>query len=307
MEQNYITLLKSILAASGLSQRKLAQRLGVTYAALNRWLNQHAVPHPSKLETIHGLYKEMVGYPSITPTRLRQAILKTDKLKKKNFWGFIARSESLQEELILEHTYNSTAIEGTTFTKNQTKAVIFDKSVIRGKSLKEHLEVTNHAAVLREILQKKITAPLTEELIKEIHKKLMLSLREDAGEYAKHQRVIHGSNIALTHPKDIPEEMKNLIAAWNKKRIKAIREIGDFHVHFELIHPFGDGNGRIGRLLMALQCLKAGYPPVVIENSRKAEYYDVLEYAQKKSDEPFILFLAEEMNATNAILKRHSR
>ena len=69
-------------------------------------------------------------------------------------------------------------------------------------------------------------------------------------------------------------------------------------------HPFGDGNGRTGRLLMVLQCLEEGFPPVVIENARKADYYDVLEYAQKKSDGPFICFLADEMEKTARLMKR---
>lgn len=132
----------------------------------------------------------------------------------------------------------------------------------------------------------------------------MQGIREEAGSYSKYQRAIRGVDLALTHPKDIPEEMGALIKRWKKFPQKTVREIGIFHVQFELIHPFGDGNGRLGRLLMILQCLEQNDPPAVIETARKAEYYEVLEYAQRKSEGPFIVFLADEMQRTQQIIKR---
>lgn len=118
--------------------------------------------------------------------------------------------------------------------------------------------------------------------------------------------MVRGIDVALTHPKDIPEEMGRLIKQWRSKPVrKTLREIAVFHVQFELIHPFGDGNGRVGRLAMAFQCLQEGYAPVVIENARKAEYYEVLEYAQKKSEGPFIRFLTDEMQTTHRILQKY--
>ena len=306
MVRNYINELKGILATGSFSQRDLAGRLGVTFAALNRWLNRRATPHPRHIQTIHKLYLEIVGYPAISGRKLEDIIRHAKSFKKKRLWGIIAKHQPLLDELLLEHTYNSTSIEGTTFTKKETEAVLFDKSVIPEKSLAEHLEVTNHAAVLRELFQKKYPRSITEEFIKRMHRNLMQGLREDAGEYSKHQRAIRGVDIALTHPKDIPEEMAHLIKNWNQGvSSKTIKEIANFHVRFELIHPFGDGNGRLGRLLMTFQCLEADYSPVVIENSRKAEYYEALEYAQRKSEGPFIAFLADEMERTHKIIKRY--
>ena len=83
-----------------------------------------------------------------------------------------------------------------------------------------------------------------------------------------------------------------------------IRDIAGFHVNFELIHPFGDGNGRVGRLLMAVQCLTAGYLPLVIENEKKLEYYEVLEYAQRKSEGPFVAFLVHELERTDRLFRK---
>ncbi|MFN0117273.1 MAG: Fic family protein [Elusimicrobiota bacterium] len=154
-------------------------------------------------------------------------------------------------------------------------------------------------------MKKIISCALDEQFIKKIHKNIMSGIREDAGQYSQHQRVIRGLNIHLTHPADIPEEMGNLIKNWKKYSKITVREIAEFHANFELIHPFRDGNGRVGRLIMVTQCLEAEYSPIIIENSKKAEYYDVLEYAQKKSEAPFIVFLVEEMKRTYSVMKKY--
>lgn len=306
MAINYISELSQIMAAGGLTQTQLSRRLGVTFAALNRWLHGHAKPRPKMAAAIERLYKEIVGYPSITTERVGCAVRLADRLKRRGLWNIIAGNKQLQDELLVEHTYNSTSIEGTTFTKRETEVVIFDKAVITDKSLVEHLEVTNHAAVLRDMLRMKYRGPITQEFIKDLHKNLLQGIHEDAGCYSRHQRAIRGIDIVLTHPKDIPEEMGELVGSWKKSaHRKNLRDIADFHAHFELIHPFGDGNGRLGRLLMTFQCLQAGYPPAVIENARKAEYYEVLEYAQRKSSGPFVYFLADEMERTAKIIRKY--
>ncbi len=306
MSSNFILQLKEILQHESLSQVEIARQLGVTFAALNRWINGHATPHPRHQAAIARLYKERVSYPAVTESEVSRLIRKADSFKIKGLWKTIAKTPALQDDLLLEHTYHSTSIEGTTFTMRETEAVIFHKTLVPEKSLIEHLEVTNHAAVLRTILQHPTRETLTESLIQTWHRQLMQGIHPDAGHYSKHHRAIRGVAIVLTHPTDIPEEMADLIRTWSgKPRRKTLREIAAFHVRFELIHPFGDGNGRLGRILMTLQCLEHDYPPVIIENDRKADYYDVLEYAQKQSDGPFIAFLAEEMERTRKILQKH--
>ena len=306
MNKNYISPLKEILAAGSMTQSQLAERLEVTFAALNRWLHGHARPQPRRIVAIQKLHKELVGHPSVTHKHVQEAMGRAKRFKRRGLWALIAGHQALQEDLLLEHTYNSTSIEGTTFSKRQTEAVLFAKALIADKTLVEHLEVINHAAVLKGIFQIKCAEPITEAFIQNLHKDLMQGVRDDAGHYSKYPRAIRGVNIALTHPEDIAEKMANLIRSFRKKPVhKTIDDIADFHVQFEHIHPFGDGNGRIGRLLMAMQCLQENYPPVVIENARKADYYDVLEYAQRKSNAPFVCFLAEEMERTAKIIRVH--
>ncbi len=305
MEKNYIPQLKQILQASGITQRALAERLGVTFAALNRWLRGHATPHPKKIQSIEKLYRELVEYPAYDEMAIREIAELAEKNRKRGIWKWISGHEGAQDDLLLEHTYNSTAIEGTTFNKHETEAVIFGKKILPDKSLVEHLEVTNHATVLKRILQGEYNEPLSESLLQELQYGLLQGIRQDAGHYSRHLRAIRGVDIALTHPKDIPEEMRHLIQRWKRHKKITLREIGLFHIEFELVHPFGDGNGRAGRLVMALQCLQQSFPPVIIENARKAEYYDVLEYAQRKSEGPFISFLANELANTFKILKKY--
>lgn len=287
-----------------MTQVELARELKVTFAALNRWLNGHSVPRASMVNEITKLYRELVGYPSITKRQIAQVLHQANELKIQGLWDLFHK-EPLQEELLLEHTYNSTTIEGTTFTKKETEAVIFDHSIIQNKPLREHLEVTNHAVLLRDILNKKYSEPVSEKLIKEFHKILMQGIREDAGNYATHPRGIRGVNIALPHPEDIQEEMRNLMTAWRHSKLSRFERIADFYIRFELIHPFGDGNGRVGRLIMIYQCLQEDFPPVIIETARKAEYYDVLEYAQRKSPFPFLVFLFQEMAKTHQLIQKY--
>ncbi len=305
MSRNYISQIREILSSKAYTQATLAERLGVSFAALNRWLNGRAEPHPRRLETIAKVYRQIIGFPSLSDKELAMIDHKAKALQRRDLWKLITRREDLLKELLVEHTFNSTSIEGTTLTQKETEVVILEKGLIPDKSLQEHLEVTNHAAVLRSVLQKSFREPLTEVLLKAMHRNLLQGVREDAGSYSKYPRVIRGLDIELTHPKDIPEETGHLLRGWNRSPRKTVREIAVFHAQFELIHPFGDGNGRIGRLLMVLQCLERGYPPAVIENARKAEYYEVLEYAQKKSEGPFTVFLVEEMERTARIIRRY--
>ena len=306
MAQDYINHLQALLA-TGLTQAALAQRLGVTQAALNRWLHGLAVPYPRRQAQIAALYKMAVGFQPLAAVERRQVLARAKALCVPGIWRLIRNDIRLQDALLLEHTYNSNAIEGSTLTKRETETVIFDRAHLADKSLIEHLEATNHATVLRDILLQKYPTQVTEALIRQLHKALMQGIREDAGEYAKHPRAIRGSTIALTHPKDIPEEMRGLLRDWARtaKRSYGIADVARFHAAFELIHPFGDGNGRVGRLVMCLQLLARDYPPVVIEHARKADYYDALEHAQRSSADALTLFLTDELDHTARLLRRY--
>jgi len=294
--KNYIERIQQILARTGWSQTQFAQEIGVSFATVNRWLKGHTKPHLSQLKQIERLFKNIVGISPLPAVVVRN-ILAEVEAKKKKFPKIekILQNEQIREEFLLELTYNSDAIEGSSLTKKETEAIIFDKATLRDKSLVEHLEAVNHAAILRDILAGRFIPPIDEELIKRMHRALMQGIREDAGEYSKHQRSIRGVDLILPHPHDIPEEMGIFFKKVNSYKGHPIEHIAKMHADFEMIHPFGDGNGRVGRLIMIIQLVDKGFAPGIIVVKERARYYEFLEYAQKKSATHFIYFLGESI------------
>ena len=292
--ENYIDKIKQILAKTSWSQSRFAQEAGVTFVSVNRWLKGHSRPHPSQLRQIDLLFKKIVGIIPLPEGEIKQIMAKVDE-KRRQFSNIvkILEDERIVADFLLELTYNSDANEGSTLTKKQTEAIIFDKATVREKSLVEHLEAINHATILKDLFSGKYIPPINESLIKEIHRVLMQGIRDDAGQYSKQQRGIRGVDLSLPHPDDIPEEMNLFFSKVNSCRKHPIEHIAKMHADFEAIHPFGDGNGRIGRLIMIIQLINNGYVPCVITVEEKARYYESLEYAQKRSETHFVYFLAE--------------
>ncbi len=293
---DYLYQIEQILKKTKWTQNQLAQELGVTFATVNRWINGHTQPHTSQRRQIERLFKNLVGILPLDSVEIEIAIRKVTAMKKrfKNIRQLLAQ-KSIADAFLLELTYHSDAIEGSTLTKKETEAIIFDKATIRDKSLIEHLETVHHAAILKQIFEGAIRPPINENLIKGLHHRLMHGIREDAGEYARHQRAIRGVDLVLPGPKDIPEEMTEFCAKINAMRGHPIESIARRHADFEAIHPFGDGNGRVGRLIMIIQLIDEGFAPCLITLNDKAKYYEDLEYAQKRSDSHLIMFLAESI------------
>jgi len=306
---NYITQLNEILDKTNISQSALASELGVTFAALNRWLNKKAVPRFSAQKNIDALYKEKVGIAPVPASELRELIGRVNEQKKKlkRCKNLIRSIQKIRDDILLELTYNSNAIEGSTLTKKQTDTIIFDKGHIADKSLVEHLEATNHASALNMVFDGEIENPVNEDTIKIIHRVMMQGIRSDAGKYSKHHRSIRGVTLALPGPEDIEEEMRSVINAAKKRSGTVIEKVAAFHADFEAVHPFGDGNGRVGRILAIMQLLDAGYAPCIIENNRKADYYEALEFAQKRSLSHLVKFIAESVLAGYRIIRKHHK
>ncbi len=295
-EDNYIGKIREVLGKSGWTQAQFAQELGVTFATVNRWLNGHNRPHLSQVRQIERLYKNIVGIVPVTKQEI-EGIIRRIEAEKRRYPDIkeVLRDEAMSEEFLLELTYNSDAIEGNSLTKKETETVIFNNASVKDKSLVEHLEAVNHAVILKDIFSGKIGPAVDEEMIKKTHKTLMQGIRDDAGEYAIHKRAIRGVDLILPSPADIPEEMKLFLSRVNNFRSHPIEHIARMHADFEAIHPFGDGNGRVGRLIMIIQLIQSGFAPCLISVGEKARYYESLEYAQKKSETHFVYFLAESV------------
>lgn len=188
---------------------------------------------------------------------------------------------SLRDKLALEWTYHSNAIEGNTLTLRETK-VVLEGITVGGKSLREHFEATNHRdAILyvEEIVARQ--EPLGEWQIKNIHSLVLKGIaNEEAGRYRRENVVIAG---ASTIPPDflhLDEEMQRLITWYESAgQLHPIKRAAELHTRFVEIHPFVDGNGRTGRLLLNVELMQAGYPPAVIRKEDRLAYYDALDEA----------------------------
>ena len=194
-------------------------------------------------------------------------------------------------------TYNSTAIEGNTLTLQETAQLLFEKRTPSAKSLREINEAINHKEAFDFILKTK--EDISKALILKLHEivvknTLKTELKDQIGQYRNLQVFIRGVEFLPSKPKDVPKEMRKLLLWYsnNKKKLHPLILAAYFHVVFESIHPFVDGNGRVGRLLMNHILHKNKYPLINIPNSKKLRYYNTLEAAQLKANlRPFLEFL----------------
>ncbi|MEK6582495.1 MAG: Fic family protein [Nitrospirota bacterium] len=180
-------------------------------------------------------------------------------------------------------TYTSNAIEGNTLTESETKVVIEDGITIGGKSLREHYEAIGHAKAYDHIYSM-LDKPISEEDILFLHKLFFEKIDSGkAGSYRKKNVIITGTDYLPPDYQKVPELMRKYIENINKdvKDKHPLEQAIDLHAEFESIHPFTDGNGRIGRLLLSIFTIKNGYCPVIIPPIRRAEYITAMQKSNK--------------------------
>ena len=203
--------------------------------------------------------------------------------KKKKYSGGIYHKTQI------DLTYNSNHMEGSRLTHEQTR-YIFETNTIGIENevlnVDDIIETANHFRCIDMIIDH-AKAPLTEKFIKELHlilKSGTSDSRKDwfaVGNYKKLPNEVGGMDTTL--PEDVADKMKALLAEYNSKNTQTLEDILDFHVKFERIHPFQDGNGRIGRLILFKECLKYHIVPFIIEDDLKLFYYRGLkEWSREK-------------------------
>ena len=182
----------------------------------------------------------------------------------------------LSEEFLINFTYNSNAIEGNTLTLQETALILKEGITIDKKPMKDHLEAVGHKEAfhyVEELVQQKV--PLSEKVIKDIHSLVLMDNREDRGLYRRVPVSIVGAVHTPPQPYLLPARMEELIVKYQKTPLlHVVQRVSQFHLEFEAIHPFIDGNGRTGRLLLNLELIKAGYPPINIKFGDRKRYYD---------------------------------
>jgi Fic family protein len=194
-------------------------------------------------------------------------------------------------------TYDSTGIEGNTLTFEETSFLLFEGIVPREKPLREIHEVLNHKRALDYILDYK--GDISKEFILKLHELVTVNtLRQDlVSQIGKYRRVqVFVGRSIPPKPQEVPDKMTALLRWYssNKKILHPLVLAAYFHCEFEKVHPFVDGNGRIGRLLMNFILHKNRLPMINIPKKKRFKYYEVLQIAQYKNNlEPFVRFMIE--------------
>jgi fido (protein-threonine AMPylation protein)/transcriptional regulator with XRE-family HTH domain len=302
MEQNtnYQTLLGQLLTASGLSQDKLASRLGVSFPTLNSWVNGKSTPRPAAAKAILALSAEILGADSIDPRRLAE--LKNTATRQKYSVKKLLANREVLDQLTVGFTYHTNATEGSTMTEADVAAVLVDNRLLRNRSQIEQREAINHQTALHFLLDElNFGQPFqfTPDLIQSVHLRLLNGIISDAGHWREHPVRINGARVALANFIKIPELMTNWCNSVNGETRDPIGLLASSHAEFERIHPFSDGNGRTGRLLLFALALKLGLVPPILSRDRKTAYYKYLELAQTRDiTDPLEGYIAECIIAT---------
>lgn len=222
---------------------------------------------------------------------------------------------TLAQKFREEWTYHTNGIEGNTMTLQETSFILREGLTAKGKTLREHFEVINHGEAI-DYLQGAIRErDLSEGLIKDVHAMLF----EGVKSWAPGLRIVPGAykvqdNHVLTPSREIhyytpavqvPLEMEKLLE-WltvSLPTVHPIRLAGDFHHRFVAIHPFQDGNGRVGRICMNFILMKAGYPPAIIRKEERLDYILALEQVDKGNNEPFFELILSEVERSLLLME----
>lgn len=198
--------------------------------------------------------------------------------------------------------YNSNKIEGSTLNEEQT-ASLFDTGMLPASDdyyrAKDVEETNGHFLMFNKMIDT-LEEDLSEELIKEFHYELKSGVFEDRangyaiGDYKKRPNMVGMYETAL--PKEVPDKMRELLEWYHGIQVKTLEVMAQFHARYEALHPFQDGNGRTGRLILFRECLKSGLVPIIIEDQYRPEYIEGLkEYREfGKTNKLLTLFQTEQ-------------
>ena len=202
------------------------------------------------------------------------------------------------EDMLVRMAHHSTAIEGNTLTQAETISILIHNFIPRDMSEREYYEVKNYRKVFNTLLE--ADRKITTELIKKYNKDIMENLHDLNGKFKTTQNLILGAEFEPTKPYLVPFEIEDWCnnlsyrldnAKTNEEKVEIIM---DQHIKFEKIHPFNDGNGRTGRLLIIHSCLKEDLEPIIIPKEEKGKYINLLACENLKELTKWALLLQEK-------------
>ncbi len=263
-----------------MSVKQIAEKWGISDRRIRVLCSQGKIP---------GAYQEGRGWripidavkPSDGRYKSTESLLDMIDRKKKELETKRPLTEGeidrLTEEFVVENTYNSNAIEGNTLTLRETDMILRGLTIDK-KPLKDHLEAIGHKEAFEFVIELvKDNIPISESIIKQIHYLVLADKKDDRGVYCRVPVRIMGAQHEPVQPYLILPKMEQLIIDYAESTEHIVTKLARFHIEFEGIHPFIDGNGRTGRLLINLELMKVGYPPIDIKFTDRIAYYNAFD------------------------------
>ncbi len=278
-----------MISYDGLIQKLIQNGLTKTALANEIGISSRTIAKISKGEKIaNKVLEKIAAYLDCQPEELYRSISNNVLLQILRDEKSIGMAGGLYHELQVRMTYNSNHIEGSKLSEDQTR-MIFETSTVdvgEGIPVDDIIETVNHFRAIDYVIDH-AEDPLTGDIIKELHRILKQNTKDSTlawfavGDYKKRANVVGGKE--TTKPKEVAAKMEALFSDYESQESVAIENIIEFHYRFERIHPFQDGNGRVGRLIALKECLCYGIVPFIIEDSKKMFYYrGLLEWESEK-------------------------
>ena len=214
------------------------------------------------------------------------------KLNAKEIKRLSAIKNSVYDDLKIEFLYHSNHLEGSTFTKENLEKLLSLKKVEGEHYLDDVIETKNSLNVFDKVINdsdKKLDKFMFFDWHRELKKDSVDEEIHNTGCWKKYENKLRNIDLKLAYPDEVDSLMFNLLMDWNELINPTIEDIAKFHYRFELIHPFQDGNGRIGRFIILKQCIESDIDLIAIDNEYEKEYKEALYKAQKTDDVSFLV------------------
>ncbi len=268
-----------MLSYAGLNHMLSARRVTKSDMAAELGISSRTIAKIAKGEKLSaGTLRKIAGYLNCDIHSLCREISENVILQTLRDEKEAGISGGLYHELQIRMTYNSNHIEGSRLTEDQTRMIFETDTIDAGDGIPvdDILETVHHFRAINYGIDT-AEEPLTEEMIKHLHRIIKSDTKDSrlswfaVGDYKKRANVVGGKE--TVKPKAVPEAMRKLLAEYNSKPAVTIHDVIALHAEFEAIHPFQDGNGRVGRLVAFKECLHHGIIPFIIEDTKKSFYY----------------------------------